>query len=272
LIDVYINNTGEGRTNQNCMLFYLSIATSLPKAYFIMDTYQIGQSFKLYRKHYMIPKKEQLARLAMHQFLDHAVAVPIAAYLLVPIFERYILLDYDAPIPSLTTIFITFPVMSEVNGILFYFGHRLLHTKYLYKLIHKQHHEFSGSVGYAAEYAHPIEALFGNQIPILAGAILLRRTHPFLLLVWTMIGLQQTYEWHSGYCFIRPDGPLAMFSRGVDTIHHDFHHTHNSGNFGGAPIWMDWLFGTMDHYQSIGGYQGYLNLRSQREIDEVKKE
>ena len=218
----------------------------------------------------MAPKQEQLIHLGLDQAIAHLISAPVGLYLTAPLFQ-YVLMNFDAPMPSLSTLFVAFPVMSTVNGVLFYCGHRLLHTKYLYKTIHKKHHEFFGSVGYAAEYAHPLEGFLGNQLPIFAGLLLLRPCHPLMLFVWTMMGLQQTYEGHSGYCFVRPDcswRPLSFvgkgLSRAVGIAHHDFHHTHNQGNFGG-PIWMDWIFGTMDHYQTIGGYEGYLQLRSKRE-------
>ena len=39
----------------------------------------------------------------------------------------------------------------------FYFAHRALHHPALYARFHKQHHEYKGSVGFAAEYATLVE-------------------------------------------------------------------------------------------------------------------
>lgn len=39
--------------------------------------------------------------------------------------------------------------------VLFYGFHRILHTKYFYKRIHKIHHEWKAPIGVIAIYAHP---------------------------------------------------------------------------------------------------------------------
>jgi sterol desaturase/sphingolipid hydroxylase (fatty acid hydroxylase superfamily) len=39
----------------------------------------------------------------------------------------------------------------------FYWIHRALHHPTLYKHIHKQHHEYKGTIGFATEYATPAE-------------------------------------------------------------------------------------------------------------------
>lgn len=59
--------------------------------------------------------------------------------------------------PAFSTMYWQFLVSLVINDTLFYFGHRALHHKTLYGLIHKQHHSYTGTRSFAAEYAHVVE-------------------------------------------------------------------------------------------------------------------
>ena len=59
-----------------------------------------------------------------------------------------------------------------IEDFYFYWIHRLLHHKTLYKYIHKIHHEFAAPFGMTAEYAHPVEVVFLG-IGTMLGPILL---------------------------------------------------------------------------------------------------
>lgn len=68
----------------------------------------------------------------------------------------------------------------HIEDAVFVFTHRLLHSKLLYKRIHKLHHTYTMPIGICAEYAHPIEFIFGNSIPFGVPFMLLdRRVHFF---------------------------------------------------------------------------------------------
>ena len=160
-----------------------------------------------------------------------------------------------------------------------------------------QHHEFAGTVGIAAEYANPVEQVFANMLPTLGGVIFFP-THPLLVAVWLVsrspqccvclpgevpahlitcsllqfLRLQQTYEAHSGYCFRGTLLDQLGFTHSEEAIHHDYHHTVNTGNFG--TNYMDWLCGTQDGFMAAGGYDGYYakkKLQLQKEEEEQRK-
>jgi sterol desaturase/sphingolipid hydroxylase (fatty acid hydroxylase superfamily) len=96
------------------------------------------------------PLDISLALLAMH--LGHPPALRITADL-----------------PSLREIARDFVVSIVVREILFYYSHRLIHIPALYKRIHKIHHKFTAPIAPSAEYAHPIEHLVSNVLPIIVG-------------------------------------------------------------------------------------------------------
>ena len=59
-----------------------------------------------------------------------------------------------------------------VNETMFYWGHRMLHSRFLYAKIHRHHHMYVATKSVAAEYAHPLEDVLTAYLPYLAGSIL----------------------------------------------------------------------------------------------------
>ena len=139
---------------------------------------------------------------------------------------------------------ILFFLLSE--DLMFYWTHRLLHTPYLYKKFHKQHHEFNVSISVASEYAHPAEFLIGNIFPLGLGAFVLRifnvRVHILTWFMWLCFRSIHTSEGHSGYNL--PFSPFRFLPFGVSAKFHDDHHLKNVGNFGSMLVIWDSICGT----------------------------
>jgi len=124
-----------------------------------------------------------------------------------------------------------FAVFIFVNDTIFYFSHRLLHTRWLFKNVHVRHHRFRFVRGLVAEYAHPLEDL-ANFVAFLAGPVLLGS--PFVIVAaWVFLRMLETVDAHSGYAFT----PWAK--------RHAFHHMYAArgcyGSFAG--VW-DRVLGT----------------------------
>lgn len=158
----------------------------------------------------------------------------------------YIRLD-RASYPSIWEIVTQMVFFMVIEDCSFYFLHRLLHTSSLYRLIHKQHHEYTSTISYAALYAHPIEFLFGNMVPVGLGPKLLgSRVHIITYWLWVVLRDGETIDGHSGYEFRWSPFRLLPFSAGGQ--YHAFHHSQNSGNFGSFFTLWDTVFGTNQSY------------------------
>jgi len=174
---------------------------------------------------------ELIKRTLKRGIVSHLLQIPIF-YVLYPLFE-FCGMQINSPLPSFQTVFWQIIVCAFLNDAGFYFTHRWLHSPSLYK-IHKQHHEYHATIGFAAEYAHPFEQLLSNHLPFVIGPLLLG-LHLWTWWIWLVWRLWKTYMAHSGYSF--PSLLPPPFWTDTNVEFHDFHHTHNKGNYGVSPLW-----------------------------------
>lgn len=171
--------------------------------------------------------------------LSHALVQPASLALIWPVNTRlgveHLL---GTPFPSFAVVMVQLTLYYFIESTLFYWSHRLLHkSKFLYRTIHKQHHEFIVSTSLCAEYSHPVEAVFTNYIPFLAGPWLWP-PHALTYLAWLALRILQTLDAHSGYQL--PFSPWR-YIKGAGAAHHDFHHSHpHAGNYGSG-IWDSFM-------------------------------
>jgi len=115
------------------------------------------------------------------------------------------------------------------TDIYFYTTHRICHeNKYLYKKIHKTHHEIKDTLGIFAFYCHPTEMIVVNMGNFYITHIIFRHSY-----------------FHSGTLAIIGFGNtiLGAHETNNERGHHQLHHLYRKCNYG-LNLFMDRLMGT----------------------------
>lgn len=90
--------------------------------------------------------------------------------------------------PTTLTMLAQFTVIIFVEDFFSYHVHRLLHSQSFY-WIHKQHHEYYTTISLTTTYAHPLEIMFSNTMPLYIGyrvLSLFTEVHVITIGIWFM--------------------------------------------------------------------------------------
>eukprot|EP01064_Diplonema_japonicum_P027549 TRINITY_DN3_c0_g3_i2.p1 TRINITY_DN3_c0_g3~~TRINITY_DN3_c0_g3_i2.p1 ORF type:complete len:343 (+),score=90.12 TRINITY_DN3_c0_g3_i2:85-1029(+) len=229
--------------------------------FYVLDTYEYLQQYRMHRTPAMQHTPEQYKHTLVVAFVGQVIIAPFMLYNLYDIFLRDLFQQPSEEITDFQTTFLSFMAAKTLNSVLFYWAHRTAHHPALY-WIHKQHHSYVGCISVSAEYAHPLEQVFTNQMPIVL-SIMLTVNHPLPTMFWVWERLQQTYQTHSGYAFVGTLPHKLGITHTSGAAFHDFHHSVNSGNY--SEPWTDYVFGTMDPWLAQGGEEGYLARKDKSE-------
>jgi hypothetical protein len=118
------------------------------------DYFGYWQQFKLARKGYMQPNQALIVHTIVQAFVSQVIVNPLLTYyMLYDVFMTCGMSATDAPLPSLSDMFLVYCAANMFNSFFFYWAHRIFHHSSLYATFHKKHHEYRGTMGISAEHA-----------------------------------------------------------------------------------------------------------------------
>lgn len=210
--------------------------------WYVIDQIPWFRKYKIQQN--KIPKNDEYWACFKSVMLSHLFVE------MVPIFGFYGMckvfgITLRSPFPSFTSMAGLIIVFLLLEDAWHYWGHRALHTKYLYKSVHKQHHKYAAPFGITAEYAHPVEVAFtgiGTVGSPLLWAYFTGDLHLLTVLIWIAVRLLQAVDSHSGYDFPWSLRHFVPMWAGAD--HHDDHHKYFTGNYASSFRMWDYCLGT----------------------------
>ena len=176
--------------------------------------------------------------------IDVFIVKPVVLYFIYPyVAGKYIY--FDSHLPSWQTCILNWLSMKLIFSTSLYWIHRAMHHKSIYQYVHKRHHTFHDTVGFASQYAHPVEGML-SALHVIFGVMLVK-PHFIVFSAFMATTLFEIVDAHCGYdvpwAWLYPWSDRYFWGSGARA--HDYHHSHNIGIYGGGltGLW-DRLLGT----------------------------
>ena len=137
----------------------------------------------------------------------------------------------------------SFLISVVLHDLYFYWTHRFMHHKSIYKHVHKVHHKFTNPSPWAAYAFHPFEAVIeAGILPLLIFTMPLHQTITMAFLIYMIL---RNVLAHLGFELF-PKGFAAnkWWNWHTTATHHNMHHKYFDCNYGFYFTWWDNLLNT----------------------------
>lgn len=140
--------------------------------------------------------------------------------------------------------FLLYPVLFVMHDTYFYFTHRLMHHKGIFRWFHLVHHKSTNPSPWAAYAFHPLEAIVEQGIAVIFYfTIPIHITH---LGIFFLLSIIYNVYGHLGYELYPKGFSRSMLGKWVNTsFSHNQHHHYFKGNYGLYFLFWDRMLGTI---------------------------
>jgi len=140
--------------------------------------------------------------------------------------------------------FLAYPIMFIMHDTYFYWTHRIMHHKNLFKLMHLVHHQSTNPSPWAAYAFHPLESIV--EVGIFVVFLFTIPVHKTHLLIFFLLSIIYNIYGHLGWELYPKGFSKSLIGKWVNTsVNHNQHHKYFKGNYGLYFLLWDRMMGTI---------------------------
>lgn len=174
----------------------------------------------------------------------------------------------DVSVHGWTWFWASFVIVMLWHDAYFYWMHRLIHTRALYRRVHLVHHRSTNPTPWAAFAFHPLESVL-EALPILLIGFVMPVHLGVLGFAMLAMTVYNAYG-HLGFELYPKGFAEHPIGRWVNTsISHNQHHSEAKTNYGLYFLWWDRWFGTI-HPDYEGQFERVADRRARESVGEVE--
>ena len=206
-----------------------------------------------------VATKKDFIREILHSIGSSLVLAAVASVVLVTPLRSYTLLYKNLNEYTYWWLPVSLLLSLVIHDTYFYWMHRLLHHKSIFRYTHLVHHRSTNPSPWASYSFHLLEAFAEGGIVILLAFVL--PLHPSVLILFTITSFIINVYGHLGY-EVMPKSFRHSFLFGIinTSVYHNLHHSKFKGNYGLYFRWWDRLMGT-EHPDYVKMYDSIQEKR-----------
>jgi Delta7-sterol 5-desaturase len=189
----------------------------------------------------VFPRNKDLIREFCYSMSTVVVFSLIGFCIYLAISAGYTNIYNDVSKYGLLYLFISFPLTVVFHDFYFYWTHRFMHLKRVYKYVHRVHHESTNPSPWAAYAFHPWEAVIQALVfPIMLFTVPL---HPIVITLFLLHMIIRNVIGHLGFEIFPKGWTKNKWLEWTTAVtHHNLHHEKFTTNYGLYFSWWDrWM-------------------------------
>lgn len=207
------------------------------------------------------PKAKDYVREICFSAITAAIFTGIGFGVFATPFARFTQAYYDISKFGITYFIISILLMIIVHDTYFYWTHRWMHRKSVYKFVHRVHHLSTNPSPWAAMAFHPLEAVVEGSVIVLIAFLF--PVHPLAIGIFLLFMMTYNVYGHLGFELYPKGFSKNLIGKWINTsVNHNMHHQTVNGNYGLYFLWWDRWMGTL-----MANYDATFDSVKSREPD-----